>query len=70
MRVLCTIDRDKLPALMVRQGLNWSGLARTTGLSMTAIAAIKNGQHSSPKTARLVAEALNVDVDDITTVAI
>ena len=59
------IDRVKVVCLLISQDLRKKDLAEKTELNRNTISAVCSGKSCSEDTARKIAEALGVTVDDL-----
>lgn len=58
-------NKNLLRAVITVRGMEQKDLAKQSGISRATINAICNGKSCSPDTARKIAEALDVDLQDI-----
>ncbi len=59
------IDRVKLIATMAKRDITCTRLAKLTGMSRSTITSARSGKSCTYETARLIAGALRVDVEDL-----
>lgn len=59
------IDRVKLAAELVRQDMTITDLSQKSGVSRMTISSIKSGKSCSEDTARKIADALEIPIDDL-----
>lgn len=59
------IDKKKIICLMIDAGLNNQELSARSGVSITRVSNIKNGQNTTYETACKIANTLGVSVTDL-----
>ncbi len=59
------INQNKLITLMAEQDLSVNALAKKTGISRGTLSAIRAGKTCYAKTAKLLADALNVSLENL-----
>lgn len=59
------LDKEKIKVIMARQELTTTELAERCGKTKQRISTIFNSVNVSPRTAGMIANALNVDVTEI-----
>ena len=60
------ISREKLAAAMVRKDLTQIELAKKSGVSRSTICGVQCGRSCNPRTAYAIANALEMELEDLT----
>ena len=59
------IDEIKLAVLMAKKRLNLTQLSELSGISRTTLSLAKAGKRIKPETIAIIANALEVDINDL-----